>query len=103
VTVIRPVYITERGDQVTNWDNATEHTVTGCRVQPASGQDVQSATRDAVIDRWTLFAPAAADIDVRDRIRYGGTVYEIDGNLRHWPSPSGALAHTEATLKHVGG
>lgn len=103
VTVIRPAMITERGNEVPNWENATTHTVSGCRVQPATGEEIQSATRDAIVPRWTLFAPAGADIDARDRIRYGGADHDIDGALRPWSSPTGRLAHIEASLLRVEG
>jgi len=103
VTVIRPAYIAERGNQVPDWTGATEHAVSGCRVQPAPGAEEQSTTRDAIVARWVLFAPAGADIESRDRIRHSGVVYDIDGDLRPWSSPTGALAHLEADLRRVDG
>lgn len=103
VTVIRPNYIAERGNQVPDWTGASEHQVTGCRVQPTVGGEEQSTTRDAIVARWTLFAPAGADIDARDRVRHNGLVYDIDGELRNWSSPTGSLAHIEADLLRVKG
>lgn len=103
VTVIRPAYTVERGNQVPDWKAATEHTVTGCRVQPAAGTEEQSTTRDAIVNRWVLFAPTGVDITARDRIRHNGVVYQIDGSLRPWSSPTGALAHIEADLLRVEG
>lgn len=110
VTVIRPAWIVERGDEIPDWSSASEHQITGCRVQPMSGEEVLfsgsgggGAARDAVISRWKLFAPTGADITERDRVRHQGVVYEVDGSIQRWPSPTGTLAHTEAVLQRVEG
>lgn len=102
VTVIRPAWIVERGDRIADWGNATEHTVPGCRVQPVVGQEIHD-NRDAIVTRWNLFAPSAADIESTDRVRHQGVVYEVEGDIRRWPSPTGALANTQATLQRVEG
>lgn len=102
VTVIRPAWVSERGDLVADWINATEHPITKCRVQPVVGDEIRN-NRDAVITRWTLFAPTGADIESTDRVRHAGTVYDVDGDIRRWPSPTGELASTQATLQRVEG
>lgn len=102
VTVIRPAWVNERGTLIPDWGNVTEHTVTGCRVQPAAGDEVHGL-RDAVINRWNLYAPPAADIEATDRVRYAGIVYDVEGEIRRWPSPTGFLANTQATLQRVEG
>jgi len=102
IVVIRPAWINERGDLMPDWDNATEHVVPGCRVQPATGDEIHGR-RDAVINRWNLYAPANADITALDRVRHDGIVCEVDGNIRQWKSPTGALAHIEAQLKRAEG
>lgn len=102
VTIIRPNYVTERGDLVKSWTGATEHTETGWRVQPLVGDEVLG-DRDAVVRRWKGLGPPAADITEMDRVRHAGIVYEVDGAVQRWPSPTGLLAHTEVTLKLVEG
>lgn len=98
ITVIRPAWIVDRGDLVPDWDNATEHQISGCRVQPAAGDEVHG-NRDAIANRWHLYAPPNADIDSLDRVRHQGVTYEVEGDIRRWPSPTGALANTQATLE----
>lgn len=102
VTVIRAVWVSERGDEIPDWDNATEHDITGCRFQPGATTEVHD-NRDALVSSPALFAPVDADLNARDRVRFGGDVYDVDGEIRRWLSPTGALAHAEATLRKVDG
>lgn len=103
VVVIRPAWINERGDLVPDWAHAAEHTISRCRVQPVSGDETVSTTRDATVWRWALFAPVGADIQPRDRIRWGGDLYDVAGDVRRWTSATGALAHAEVSLTRVEG
>lgn len=113
VTVIRPAWRMERGNRLPDWKNATNTTVTGCRVQPMQGEEILfsgsastegGTARDARLFRYKLFAPIGADIDARDRVSVGGTdVYEVDGPPQPWPGPTGIIAHQEARLKRVDG
>jgi hypothetical protein len=98
ITVVRPAWTTERGDRIPDWDNATTHTVPGCRLQPADGEEDHD-NRDGVVRRWNVHGPAGADVDAHDRVRLGGLDYDVDGPVRDWPSPTGALAHTEFALQ----
>lgn len=102
VTVIRPAYLTSRGDQVPDWDHATEHDSTGWRIQPLAGEEVLTG-RDAVVDRRKGFGPIDADVNERDRIRFAGLLFEIDSPIQRWRSPTGTIAHTEITLRRVEG
>jgi hypothetical protein len=103
VTVIRAAPESDSyGDKIRNWDNATYTNVEGCRVQPATA-DENTVDRNQVNRRWLLFAPLAADIVATDRIRWQDTDYDIDGEIRRWPSPSGRLDHLEADLIRVEG
>jgi hypothetical protein len=102
ITVIRAAYVVERGNQVPDWSAATEHAVTGCRVQPMAGEEVLTG-RDAVVNRRKLFAPATADITALDRVRFGGVTYEVESPILPWRSPTSLLAHVETTLKRVEG
>lgn len=100
VTVIRPAYVTQRGDRIPDWSNATEHTIAGCRLQPQTGVEGAGERRaDAVEMRWKLFAPTGADITEQDRVRHDGVVYEVAEYVQHWPSPTGFLAHVEVVLE----
>lgn len=108
VTVLRAtVTTTQRGDAVLDWSSAAEIPLTGCRWQPRTGDEITpgggGATRDAVIDGLTLFAPLDADLHALDRMLVDGVTWEVDGPPRRWRGPTGALAHTEATLRRVDG
>jgi hypothetical protein len=98
VTVIRAARVTERGDEYLDWDDTTEHDIERCRWQPGGGSELHGR-RDGIVTEANLFAPLGADIDARDRIRFAGVVYDIDGPLKPWRSATGALAHTEIALK----
>jgi len=103
VDVIRAARVTDsHGDEYLDWDNATEHPVTGCRWQPGGGSELHGR-RDGIVTDANLFAPLGADIDERDRIRFDGIVYDIDGPLKPWRSATGSLAHTEIALQRVEG
>jgi hypothetical protein len=102
ITRVRPVYTTERGDQVADWTNATTTDLTGWRLQPLVGEELLGL-RDAVTRRWKAFGPPGVDVTELDRIRYAGVEYEVDGFVQRWPSPTGVLAHTELILKRVEG
>lgn len=102
VTVIRAAWVTERGDEIADWTAATEHAVSGCRFQPGSTSEVHD-NRDALVSSPVLFAPYDADLLARDRVRIDSTVYDVEGEPRRWQSPTGALAHSEITLRRVDG
>jgi len=113
VTVVRPTeWIDERGDRFPNWETAAEHDLVGCRLQPMASDEVHftgasdaegGTARTAIITRWRLFTPVDPDLGPHDRVRYDGTVYEIDGQVQDWPSPTGMLAHSEVVLRRVDG
>jgi hypothetical protein len=107
ITVIRPAWRTERGTPVPDWEGAIEYEVTGCRLQPAESERVPftgtGQARDAAISILRLFAPASADLDVLDRIRYRDVVYDLTGPPARWLSPTGALRHIEAHLIRIEG
>ena len=103
VDVIRAARVVDsHNDEYLDWDNATEHQVDRCRWQPGGGSELHGR-RDGVVTEAHLFAPLGADIDERDRIRFGGVEYDIDGPLKPWRSATGALAHLEMALKIVEG
>jgi hypothetical protein len=113
VTVIRPSYRIDRGRRIAVWSPPASQTVArGCRVQPMHGEEILfsgsastegGTARDARVTRWKLFAPTQVALNARDRVRFGGVVYEVDGPPQRWGSPTGLLRHTEAWLKIVEG
>lgn len=99
ITRIRPGTKKERGQTVPNWDYApastaaaqdvtyaTELDIPGCSVQPAGTGLSQDGRILGVQDGLTVYAPAEADIQGGDRIRFGGNVYTINGDPRVWPA-----------------
>lgn len=105
ITVIRPTYATERGNQIPVWTGAPEHTIANCRAQPFTGDELLApGSRDAIITVWKVYAPPGADILSTDRVRLSdGQTYEVQGSLQKWNSPTGSLASTQFTLKLVEG
>lgn len=111
VTVVRPTTIVERGDTMFNWDITTQHDISGCRLQPMATEEAHftgssqggGTARDAIVTRWMLFTPPGPDLTPYDRVRHGGVDYEVEGQVRNWPSPTGALVHSEVVLRRVDG
>lgn len=89
------------GDQQLDWTNPATATITGCSVQPLTGQEILT-DRDAVVSRWTLYAPLGSDIRSTDRIRHNGSVYDIDGSVQDWPDMFG-LGHSTCLLRRSDG
>lgn len=103
VTRIRPKTTkTVRGSVVPDWENASEKEISGCSVQPASTSLSQDGRVLGISDLYTLFAPPDADIQTGDRISFNSKVYEIDGEVRIYPSVLN-LEHIEITLRRYNG
>lgn len=98
VTVIRPGTGTKNGQEVNDWTNATESTLTRAQVT------AQSTSRDFdgrllnVTDRRTLRAGYDADIKAGDRVVFNGETYEVEGEVFHTKSPTGRVSSTRCTL-----
>lgn len=107
VTVISPIEVTERNDKILVWDGATETNVSGCRFQPEIGNEQTANSygvgRDSIASRGVVFGPTGMVVKAVDRVRFNGDTYEIDGPIRRWSSPTGALAHVEFTVERVEG
>lgn len=84
---------------VRHWDDVDSADVKPCTVQPVSGSVTFDTEGGRMLARWSLHAPADADIEDYDRIVYDGDEYDIDGAVQRFPSPSGQLAHIEIILK----
>lgn len=104
VTVIRPGTKTARGVEVYDWTTATTHTVANVSVQPAStSRNFASARVLNIEDAHTLYANPGADIQPGDRIEANGKVYEIDGDVEIWTSPTGRVSNLQFTLRRWAG
>lgn len=95
---IRPGIKTERGSEVPDWSNAEELTIEECSVQPSGTSLSQDGRVLGVQDGLTVYAPADADVQAGDRIRYGGNVYTINGDPLIWPGAV-ELDHIQLNLQ----
>lgn len=79
ITVERaPLVDVGHNDLQPDWENAVPHDVEGCSVEPGASQEVL-AGRDATLVRWTVHAPAGADVLSTDRVIWAGDPYGVDG------------------------
>ena len=67
-------------------------------MQPASTSLSQDGRVLGLLDEYTLFLPAGADIQAGDRVQFKGQVYEIDGEVRIQPAAL-RLDHIELRLR----
>lgn len=86
-----------------DWTEGTLNKVDyACEFQPVqTTEDVQSQQRTET--RWRVFLPAGADITAKDRFRFLGVDYEVDGDIERW-RVRGTEHHVEfRALKVTGG
>lgn len=95
---IRPGTTESRGSTIPDWSKATELTIEGCSVQPASTSLSQDGRVLGVQDGLTVYAPIDADVKAGDRIRFGGNVYTINGDPLIWPGAA-SLDHIQLNLQ----
>lgn len=103
VIVGRAPIVTRNMRKEHDWAHATQHTVTGCSVQPSAtstsfGTVDAVATADAI-----LYAPYGADIAEGDRIQYGGATFVVSGIPSPIDSPTGRVSHLQARLRKWAG
>jgi hypothetical protein len=77
-------------------------TLTGCRVQPISSDEVMDNRYESDV-RFRLLAPLGSDVTFLDRIVYGTTTYEVAGAPEPHRSPLGSANHDEIPLRRVSG
>jgi head-tail adaptor len=101
VTIIRrqQTGTDQYGEPVYEWQD--DHQVGYCLFQPADGSEDRSLTGDVVTKRWVLDAPFDADIKSTDRVKRNGTVYQVQGYVQRWTSPTGWLNHLRVKLERV--
>jgi len=98
VKIQRAALVETRGSTIRDWDNYTEHCLSGCEVQETSTASNELGRAEQVTDRWELYAPPCADIQTGDRVIFHGEAYEVDGAPFKWKSPTGRVSHTRAHL-----
>lgn len=107
LTVIRPARVLDRGDELHDFENATEHISHGWRVQPPQRRRAPPDRHHRGPRRHRPpslgHRPGRRQRHEHDRIRWRGRTWDIDGPVLRWRSPTGLLAHTEITLQLVEG
>ncbi|MBQ9004077.1 MAG: hypothetical protein IJ087_19715 [Eggerthellaceae bacterium] len=102
VTVIRAPEKVERGSVIRDWENAREHVVKGCSVQPTASTRDFAKREEQSTAQFHMFAPPMADIKRGDRIKcdVGGEVvtFELDGVPYQRFSPTGRVDSTQCDL-----
>ena len=97
ITRLRPGTRTERGSTVYDWSDPDELEIPECSVQPSSTSLTQDGRVQGIQDGLTVYAPVDADVQAGDRIRFGNSVYTINGDPLVWPG-AGRMAHIQLNL-----
>lgn len=85
-----------------DWTEATLSKLDlACEMQPESS-DEDVVQQDRTTSRWRLFLPAGSDMTAKDRWRFNGVDYEVDGEVQSW-RVRGREHHIEARLIRVSG
>lgn len=103
ITRVRPGVKEVRGSEIFDWDNSSELTIKGCSMQPAATDLTQDKRVLGVLDGYTCYAPADADIKAGDRIVFEGNTYSIDGEPRIWISATGRISNMLLNLQRWDG
>lgn len=91
-----------RNNEEAVWTSPSSATITGCRVQPISSDELMENRYESDV-RFRLLAPLGSDVTFMDRIVYSGTTYEVAGAPEPHRSPTGAANHDEIPLRLVTG
>ena len=104
VTRLRPQTADDgHGNTATDWTlTASEATITGCRLQPLSSDEVMENRFESDV-RFRLLAPYGSDVAFQDRVTVGATTYEVAGAPLSHQSPTSAAEHDEIFLRLVSG
>lgn len=76
------------GDPLPGVDTRME--IENCAVAPLKSDESASADGPRLLDGWTVFAPAGADISAGDALEVRGRVYQVDGSPGVWLNPYSA-------------
>lgn len=93
---------TRGGDVVEDWspDAVDRLPIEAVSVQPRTGTEEVTGDGDQREIPLAVYSEPGTTPDVTDvdRVEYRGVTYEVDGPVRHWPSPLGD-DHIELTLR----
>lgn len=76
--------------------------IPGATVGPRTSSDESSPGRAAVVTGLALYAPAGTDLAARDRVRFDGETYTLDGDIASWPTVAG-VGGIVVNLRRVAG
>jgi dipeptidyl aminopeptidase/acylaminoacyl peptidase len=100
VTRKRPTYVKDsHGNQTADWSLPTaDAVIRGCSVQPGASEELLGG-RDTTLIDWTVYAPSGVDVTATDGVEVDGVLYQVNGSVKRWPSPTGATAHVMFELR----
>lgn len=105
-TVVRQRATTEddgHGNLEPVWTSPATSSITGCRVQPLSSEEVLEHRTLGSEVTFRLLAPRDADVLPGDRVVFDAVTYEVEGAARRHRSPSGVANHAEILLRRFDG
>ena len=93
ITVLSPTMTTNYGKPVADWSKPIiVGTTEGCSVQPRD-TTMQSDGRLATSSTMRVWCPISAPITAKNRIRWAGSDWAIEGDVLPFPDPLGNLSH----------
>jgi hypothetical protein len=99
VTRKRPTFtIDSHGNRTPDWTATTDTVIRGCSLQPGATEEVLGG-RDTTLIDYTVYAPAGIDITATDGVDVDGILYQVNGAVRRWSSPTGATGHVMFELR----
>lgn len=85
-----------------SWDDAMEEHVLGWMAQQ-SRSELTDAGREAEVSGWVLWLHPDATISGRDRVRWSGLTFDVDGAPHPALKPGKGVHHYEVPLQLVEG
>ena len=103
ITRLRWSYAPDAYGDLQRVDPPTPTDIANCAVAPRSSSDVTEPARQGVIVGLSVYiTDVTTDIDaVTDQIRYGGAVYDIDGDIGEWRNPFTSQSGIEFALRRA--
>ena len=103
VVRLRPAFVDDgHGNEEPDWGDVDELSITGCRVQPLSSEEVVAFRESGLEVTKRLLAPLGSDVLPTDRIVYGET-YDVGNEPQGFRSPMGSADHDEILLRRADG
>lgn len=90
VTRLRATAVTDPYSGEANgksWTGPSQLDIEGCGFNPGGSSEPVQNSRNAVITKPEVYAPADADVLSGDRLVVRGVTYEVAGNPAAWVSP----------------